>query len=121
MISRTKLYSKAEVDRLTAGGDSYVRTSDNEVKGLALTRDKNPEAPKIIVVGVGPRIENNAELLSHTNHPVPTFVKYGPNQWQYKGDYRVVRYSNSFQDIEEHRKHRPASDVTGILFMEKAE
>jgi hypothetical protein len=121
MISKTKIYTKAEVDRLTAGGDSYIRTKDNEVKGIAITREKNPEAPKIIVVGVGPKIKAQAELLAETAHAIPTFVKLGVDQWQYRGDFRVIRYSKSTQDIELHRKHRAVSDVEGIIFMEKVE
>ena len=39
-----------------AGGDSYIRTKNNIVKGLAITTRDNPEAPEIIVVGKGTRV-----------------------------------------------------------------
>jgi hypothetical protein len=35
----------AELAALTAGGDDYIRTKNNEVRGLALRLDVNPRAP----------------------------------------------------------------------------
>ncbi len=55
--------STTELAELLAGGDSYIRTKNGEVKGLAVTTDKNPDAPEIIVVGKGPRIVGNAKLF----------------------------------------------------------
>ena len=60
----TKLFTAEEVEKLTAGGRSYIRTKDNVVVGLAITKQKNPEAPRIVVVGDGPGIIKNAKLLS---------------------------------------------------------
>lgn len=115
----TKLYTAEEVEKLTAGGRSYIRTKDNVVQGLAITKKKNPEAPKIVVVGNGSNIEKNAELFVKQNKYVPTYLKLGSNQWLYKGEYRVVKYSKDDLDIENHRKHRAKNRVTGILFLEK--
>jgi len=117
----TKLYTAEEVEKLTAGGRSYIRTKDNVVVGLAITKQKNPEAPNIVVVGDGPTIMKNAQLLVKQNEYVPTYLKLGSNQWLYKGEYRVVNYSNKSSDIEKHRKHRPRNKVTSILFLEKKE
>ena len=117
----TKLYTAEEVERLTAGGRSYIRTKDNVVQGLAITKQKNPEAPKIVVVGDGSNIVKNAELFVKQNKYVPTYLKLGSNQWLYKGEYKVERFSDSEMDIEQHRKHRKRDRVTGILFLEKKE
>ena len=112
-------YTTDEVAAKTAGGDSYIRTRNNVVRGLAITLDKNPEAPEIIIVGDGVTIKKNAELLKGTLTAVKTFVKHETNKWEYVGRYKAVRYSKSPEIIEEYRKHRAANRVTGIMFLEK--
>jgi hypothetical protein len=115
----SKIYTTEELKNLTAGGDSYIRTKDGQVKGLAITKQKNPMAPKIITVSKGPRIIKNAELLANTKLPVPTYIKLGVNQWRYAGDYKVIRFSQNTIDIKEYHGKRPENEIYGILFMEK--
>ena len=114
-----KFYTTKEVAAKTAGGDSYIRTKNNVVRGLAITLDKNPEAPDYVIVGDGVRIKENAELFSRTITPVKTFVKHDTDKWAYVGRYKVKTYSKSHEVIEKHRKHRPRNRVSGILFLEK--
>jgi hypothetical protein len=121
MMRVTKFYTAEEVEKLTAGGRSYIRTKDNIVVGLAITKQKNPEASNIVVVGDGPGIIKNAQLFVDQNEYVPTYLKLGSNQWLYKGEYKVKRYSDEDVDIRNHHKHRPRNKVKGILFLEKKE
>ena len=114
-----KYYTAKEVAAKTAGGDSYIRTRNNVVRGLAVTLDLNPEAPDIIIVGVGTRIKANAELFNETLTPVKIFIKRETDKWEYVGKYKVKHFSKSATDIEKYRKHRLSSDVSGILFLEK--
>ena len=114
-----EFYTTDEVAKKTAGGDSYIRTKNNVVRGLAITLDKNPEAPNVIIVGDGVTIKKNADLLRNTLYPVKTFVKHETNKWKYVGKYKVIKYSKSIDIIEKYRKHRAAKNVTGILFLEK--
>ncbi|WP_233886397.1 DUF3883 domain-containing protein [Paraburkholderia flagellata] len=111
----------AELARLTAGGDDYIRTKDGEVKGLALRLDLNEGAPDVIVVGKGPRIEHRAMLLRDTPHGVPTYVKRGTNSWEYLGEYKATAYRIDAPTIKQYRGERPASDIAGILFLESVE
>ncbi|WP_423193710.1 DUF3883 domain-containing protein [Cupriavidus sp. H18C2] len=111
----------AELARLTAGGDDYIRTKDGEVKGLALRLDLNEGAPEVVVVGKGPRIERRAKLLLDTPYAVPTYVKRGTNAWEYLGEYRAIAYREDRSTIEQYRGERRAEDVAGILFLESDE
>ncbi|CAE6966484.1 hypothetical protein R69608_06904 [Paraburkholderia nemoris] len=111
----------AELARLTAGGDDYIRTKDGEVKGLALRLDLNEGAPEVIVVGKGPRIEHRARLLLDTSHAVPAYVKRGTNAWEYLGEYRATAYRTDRSAIEQYRGERSADDVAGILFLESVD
>ena len=112
-------FTTEEVATKTAGGDSYIRTKNNVVRGLAITLEKNPKAPDTIIVGDGVRIIKNAELLAKTITPVKTFVKNDTNKWEYVGRNKVRKYSKSREVIEKYREHRLSKNVTGILFLEK--
>lgn len=114
-----EFYTAEEVANKTAGNDSYIRTKNNVVRGLAITLDKNPEAPNVIIVGDGVMIKKNADLLRNTLYPVKTFLKHDTNKWKYVGRYKVIKYSKSSDIIEKNRKHREAKRITGILFLEK--
>lgn len=110
-----------ELARLTAGGDDYIRTYNNEVKGLALRLDLNERAPEIIIVGKGPRIEHRAELLLNTPHAVPTYAKIKTNSWKYLGEYRATAYRTDRQTIKQYRGKRRTEDIAGILFLESVD
>ncbi|MGX9418164.1 protein NO VEIN domain-containing protein [Vibrio sp. WJH972] len=106
-----------ELASILAGGDSYIRTKDNVVKGLAITTQKNPEAPEIIVVGKGPRIVRNAQLFLECQRHVPVYVKQATNQWEFMGNYKADNYLQDSATIEKYRRHRSAEDIDGILFL----
>lgn len=110
--------STAELARITAGGDDYIRTKDGQVKGLALRLDLNEGAPEIITVGKGPRIQHRARLLLDTPHAVPTYVKRGTNSWEYIGEYKATAYRTDGSTIEQYHGARQVRDVAGILFLE---
>lgn len=112
-----KTLTTDELAQELAGGDSYIRTKDNIVKGLAVTTNLNPEAPEIIVVGKGPRIIANAMLFVKQQQYVPVYVKQAVNSWKYLGEFKADKYTRNIDIIEKHRKHRLASDVDGILFL----
>lgn len=106
-----------ELAQALAGGDSYIRTKNNVVKGLAITTDLNPEAPDIVVVGNGPRIISNAKLYLEQQQYVPVYVKQSTNNWKYLGHYKADKYSQDPAIIEKHRKNRSYDEVDGILFL----
>ena len=119
-MEMTNIINTQELKEKTAGGDSYIRTKDGVVKGLAITKKKNPQAPNIITVSnKGPRIIKNAELLAKTSTSVPVYIKLGTNQWKFKGRYKVVRFSKDVNDIELYHGNRSISEIYGILFLEK--
>lgn len=107
-----------ELAERLAGGDSYIRTKNGEVKGLAITIRDNPEAPEVIVVGQGPRIIQNAQRLMACEKAVPVYLKQGTHAWAYRGEFRAKAFSRDPAVIEQYRRHRPVDDVAGILFME---
>ena len=119
-MESTNILTKKQVDQRTAGGISYIRTKGNQVMGLAVNKKKNPKAPNIITVSnKGGQIIKKAELLANCGHPVPLYLKLSKNQWFYKGEYIVERYSTELQDIQQYHGNRPESEIHGILFLKK--
>ena len=103
-----------------AGGDDYIRARNGEVRGLALRLDLNPQAPNIVIVGKGPRIEERARLLVNTRGPVPAYAKRDTSAWEYLGEYSGTAYRTDIDTIKRYRADRLARDVAGILFLESA-
>lgn len=112
-----KTLTTDELAQELAGGDSYIRTKNNIVKGLAITTNLNPEAPEIIVVGKGKKIVSNAMLFVKQQQYVPVYVKQTVNSWKYLGEFKADKYTRDVDIIEKHRKNRLASDVDGVLFL----
>lgn len=110
-----------ELAQELAGGDSYIRTKNNIVKGLAVRTDLNPEAPEVIVVGTGVRIIANAKLFVEQKQYVPVYVKQTVNSWRYVGHYKADSYSQNPEDIDKYRKNRPLESIDGILFLSSSD
>jgi hypothetical protein len=111
----------AKLAQELAGGDSYIRTKDGKVLGLAVDPRKNPDAPAIIVVGKGPLIESRAALFMGCGHAVPVYVKEGTNAWRWEGRFAAVAYKKDAETIGRHRGSRRLSEIAGILFLKREE
>ncbi|MGD0949245.1 MAG: DUF3883 domain-containing protein [Candidatus Binatia bacterium] len=112
------ILSTSQLAAALAGGVDYIRTKGNEVKGLALRLDLNRQAPEVVVVGKGPRIERRARLFLDSQAVVPAYVKRKANEWEYIGKYRATAYRTDRTTIDKYRQKRPAQRVAGILFLE---
>ena len=112
------LITTAELAARTAGGDGYIRTKGNQVKGLALGVTMNPEAPKYVVVGKGQNVQANAKRFLESGVAVPTYLKRDTNAWELVGTYRAVEYRTDLASVQKHCKPRSADEVAGILQLE---
>ena len=122
--SQKTFVTTAELATKTAGGDFYIRTKRNVVKGLALKRNLNANAPDFVVVGKGMQRESRAKLFVSAckEDPlfgVPTYIKRDTNAWQFIGTYRAVDFRTDSRTIQRCRAHRPIERIAGILFLER--
>lgn len=121
MISPTPRYlTTAELAKATAGGDDYIRTKNNEVRGLALRLDINPDAPDVIIFGTGPRIKQRAQLFLDSGRAVPAYVKRDSGKWEYLGEYRATAIRRDKATIDKYTARRSGytGGVSGVLFLE---
>lgn len=121
-----RFLTTAQLREATAGGDDYIRTKNNVVKGLAITRELNPDAPRapglsgVIAYGTGPRVKSRAQLFYESGVAVPTYVKQHTNKWEYIGKYRAVDLRNDPDSIRRYGKRRKYA-TAGALFIEPVE
>lgn len=111
----------ATLAKRLAGGHAFLRTRNGDIKGMAINARDNPEAPDVLIVGQGPDKVANAERLLACQKAVPLYLKQAVNAWVYRGEFRAKAFTRDEAIIEQHRRHRPANDVAGILFLEKVD
>ena len=121
MPSYPNTTTTAALAKLLAGGDDYIRTLDNQVRGLALRTDLNPDAPDFVVFGRGPRIVSRAELYLSSGAAVPVYIKLTTNSWRLAGLYRAVDILRDTRSIAKYGACRPKGSVDGVLQLERAD
>lgn len=100
MFEPGRSYTRPQIhDRV--GGDivSYLPHRYGRVVAACLDQALNPDAPLVILPGSGAQIEECADWLVEQRSAVPTFLKQGPNDWVYVGDYAVVGRSRDAADL----------------------
>jgi hypothetical protein len=120
-IERNRLYTRAEIHQLIGGGttQSYLPSKGNEILAGCFRTELNPQAPGIVLVGKGPRIERAAELLTEQGNPVPVFLKRMSAEWEYVGHWRAIKLDKDSDTIAKHSPN--TTRVSGVLFMEPTE
>jgi hypothetical protein len=117
-IERNRLYTRTEIRGLVGGGGvmEYLPSRGNEILAGCFRTELNPEAPRIVLVGKGPRIERAAELLVEQGNPVPVFLKRSVNEWEYVGHWRAIKLDKDSDTIAKHSPN--TTRVSGVLFMD---
>ena len=114
-------YTRRQIHRRIGGGlrDSLPHR-DGKVLCGAFTLERNPAAPRVVLVGRGTRLERWAEVLAGQAEAVPVFLKRSPLRWEYVGDYRVGRKSTGRADIARHAARPSRSDLSMVLFLRRS-
>lgn len=110
-------YTRQEIhDQLGGDLQSYLPIANGRAVCACLNRDKNPEAPNVVVVGTGPGIENAGELLAMQVGSIPVFLKQESNAWTFQGSFEVAR---STQDPAELAPYKTAngSEITRLIYL----
>lgn len=110
-----------QLAELLAGGNDYIRTKDNVVKGLALKRTLNPDVPEVVVFGKGPRVVSRAELFLRSGVTVPAYMKRRVDSWQYLGQYRAIEIRTGPIGLKHFGRTRQPGTVAGALVLERVD
>ena len=120
-FTRGRTYTRRQIHRRLGGGlrDSLPHRDGRVVCG-AFTLERNPGAPRVVLVEGGTRLERWAGVFARQAGTVPIFLKRGPREWEYVGHYRVGRKSTNPAVLVRHtlRPLRPGSAM--VLFLKRA-
>lgn len=97
----------------------YLPHIGNEVVAACVTRERNPDAPDVILAGNGPLIKEFADNLCSQTNAIPICVKSGDREWLCCGHFKLRRHSTSAQEIADHSAAARRTDVCKILFLEE--
>lgn len=119
MFTEGQFYTRQEIHDLLGGGSlqSYLPTLNGVVLCACLRLDTNPGAPRVILPGNGPGIEEAARLLRAQVGPIPVFIKHEANAWEYVGDYEVEPRLWTAGDIAAQARRSGRSDITSVIWM----
>ena len=114
------LYDRREIAKKLGG--NYRRAlqhTNGKVTAGCYDPDKNPNAPKVILVGEGTEKEHYSEQLANEKYSIPIFLKRGNRGYEFVGYYRASRYSTDAKEIKQ-KNNTNRNDVAGVLYFEEA-
>jgi hypothetical protein len=108
-------YTREEIAAELGGSAiEYLPRVNGKVVCACLRLDYNPDAPKIILPGFGPVIEESAATLCKQRGIVPVFLKQHTNAWEYAGDFEVENCSTDAEEIKKQEARSGRSGREGI-------
>ena len=122
MFDISRDYTRRQIHEALGGSvQSYLPTAHGRVVCACHRIDINPQAPTVILVGRGERIEHAGDLLASQREAIPVFLKRASNAWTYRGLFRVRSSSQLPADIQPHASVASRSEVVRVIHLESAE
>lgn len=89
------VYSWSAVQQNWFGEQTYLAKRNGRIVCATLTREHNPLAPEVILVGKKPKNMERGELLCEQGGAIPIFIRAAQNEWQYHGQFEVERFTTN--------------------------
>jgi hypothetical protein len=115
-------YDRDEIHEMFGGSKQSALPFNNGVPVCGCyTPEMNPNAPEVILVGVGKYKEHYSQMAAEQNMTLPIFLKRAVNEFEFMGYYRAINYSIDRNEIEENNTtDRPHNTISGVLYFEEA-
>lgn len=116
-----QLYNRDEIYEMFGGSKQSALPFKNGVPVCGCyTIEMNPNAPEIILVGVGRDKEHYSQIAAAQKLILPIFLKRAVNEFEFVGYYRAVKYSTDRQEIEQkNSSSRNNEDIAAVLYFEE--
>ena len=101
-------------------GPYYLLHRGNKVVAGCFKKDRNPDAPLVILAGNGPKIREWADNFCSQGDTIPLFVKAG-SEWQFCGRFKLNRPSIDQDEIKQHSVRAGRTDVYKLLFLQEVD
>ncbi len=122
MFKPGTLYTRKDIhDRLGGSKVSCLPMKDGQIVAACLLKSFSPEAPRVMLCGVGPKTTPASERLTRHVGPLPIFIKQAANRWEYMGAFEVVESLDGGARFEAFvaASKRETSDVSFVVRFER--
>jgi len=122
MFVERNFYTRDQIhDQLGGEKQTYLPMLDGKVVCVCLTKEDNPKAPEVVLVGgEGKTIVKRAEILSNQVNSIPVFMKDCSNSWRCEGYYVADGYKTDAATIQKEIMGSGRTGVVaGILYLKK--
>lgn len=115
-----RCYSREEINRNLGGGSvqAYLITIHGRVVAGCFNPDYNPDAPEVVLPGIGKMIERNAELAVMQQAVYHAFLKRGNRAYEYRGLYQVYALQRDTSGFQRGPDHNDVP-ISGVLLSRK--
>jgi hypothetical protein len=116
-----RAYTRQEIRDLAGGGSvqDYLPNENGKVFCACLSQQYGQGIPKVILVGQGPGVQQQAEIFWKQKTAVPVFFKKVANLWEYAGNFRAVSCTEDPDKIAEFEVFFDRINLTRIIFLEE--
>ena len=84
-------YTRGEIYAQLGGSRvSCLPTKNGVIVAACLSKKFSPQAPEVMLCGIGARTSLVSELFTRQTDAVPVFIKQSPSRWQYQGLFLVA-------------------------------
>lgn len=88
-------YSRKDIHAQVGGGlRASLLTSRGNVVGICFIPERNPQAPRVILVGPGKQSEKAAQMLVAQASAVPVFAKRKASAYEHLGVFKGESYAD---------------------------
>lgn len=101
-------------------GGIFLPSNGGRIVCGCITTEMNPDAPECILVGNRPRVVARARKMANQGGSIPIFVKQAVNQWEYRGTYDFVRFSQDPADFRSLAAEAGRDDVVAALYFRRS-
>jgi len=117
-----KLYTRSEISSLVGGNpQQFLPMRGGRVVCGCFRRDLNPDAPRKVLVGLGPQRERSARYAVDQGSALPIFVKEEEEadnrSWEYVGRYCATRYQTDGPELQRAAADAGREPIAGILHL----
>lgn len=111
-------YSRAEIaERVGGSRRACLPTKDGVIVAACLLKSFNPDAPHVMLCGVGPQLTPVSTRLAGQRTPIPLFTKLAVNRWRHEGWFVVSETITAGPRFDHWvaRSNRPAFEVSRVV------
>lgn len=118
MFTIGESYTREQIHTTVGGSKRICLPYKNQsVTCACLTREMNPDAPRIILAGGGSNVERSLTWLTEQADGIPVFIKESVNNWIYQGRFRVKKCVANKKKIRKKYQLAGRTDVQMALEM----